>query len=272
MSMVMGQAGGQTGGQAGGQARERASGAPLSMDSPWRWLALGWRDMWAVPGISLTYGLVFFGVSAAIVAGLAVLSWSAVALAMAAGFMLVGPMLAVGLYEASRRLEAGEPLHLRDIFFVATKSPSQLALLGGALMLVLLIWMRLATLLFALFFGGEGFPPLSNFLQTLFFTSHGLGLMVMGTAVGAVLAAFVFAISAISVPMLMERDMDAVSAMGESALAVLRHPKELLLWAWLIAVIMAAGLATLLVGMIIAFPLIGHATWHAYRDITAQKN
>ena len=92
------------------------------------------------------------------------------------------------------------------------------------LMLVLLIWMRLATLLFALFFGGEGFPPLSNFLQTLFFTSHGLGLMVMGTAVGAVLAAFVFAISAISVPMLMERDMDAVSAMGESALAVLRHP------------------------------------------------
>jgi len=237
----------------------------LSLDDPWRWIAAGWRDMWAMPVISLTYGLLFSAISLGLSTALFVAEWSSLVLALGAGFMLVGPMLAVGLYEASRRLEAGEKVRLGRVLFVKTVSPAQLAFLGILLMLVMLFWVRIASLLFALFFGLNGFPPLVDFLPTIIFTAHGLGFAVVGTAVGALLAFGVFAISALSVPMLMTREMDAVSAMLASLKAVRENIGPMVLWAWIIAMVMAVGMATFFVGMIIAFPLIGHATWHAYR-------
>ena len=104
-------------------------------------------------------------------------------------------------------------------------------------------------------------------MPTLLFTPHGLGLLVAGTAVGGVLAATVFAISVISVPLLMTRRVDAVTAIAASLAAVVLNPKPMALWAGLIAGFMALGIATLYVGLIVVFPLIGHATWHAYRDL-----
>eukprot|EP00439_Symbiodinium_sp_Y106_P084807 s1_g26.t1 len=218
-----------------------------------------------MPGISLFYGLLFAGVSVLLALSLFLAELSSIVLPLAAGFMLVGPLFAVGLYEASRRLEKGEALTLRDVLLVKTASPTQLAFLGALLMLALLAWMRIASLLFALFFGLEGFPPLPDFLPTLIFTPYGLGLIVVGTAVGALIAFAVFAVSALSVPMLMHRDMDAVSAVLASVRVVRENPGPMLLWAWIIAVIMVVGMVTLFVGMIVAFPLVGHATWHAYR-------
>ncbi|MEQ9520324.1 MAG: DUF2189 domain-containing protein [Parvibaculum sp.] len=239
----------------------------VTLDDPWNWIAAGWRDMWAMPGISLTYGFLFFVVSAGLSAALFVAGLSSLVLALGAGFMLVGPMLAVGLYEASRRLERQAPLSLKDVLFVETAAPMQLAFLGGLLMLVLLGWIRIASLLFALFFGLNGFPPLAEFLPTLMFTAHGLGLVVIGSFIGAVIAYAVFAISVISVPLLMDRDMDAVSAVMVSIKAVTENARPMLLWAWIIAMVMGVAMATFLVGMIVAFPLIGHATWHAYRAL-----
>jgi len=237
----------------------------LTLDDPWRWVSAGWRDMWAMPGISLIYGVLFAGVSLVLAWSLFYVELSSIVLPLAAGFMLVGPLFAVGLYEASRRLEAGEPVSLRDVLLVKTASPAQLAFLGALLMLALLAWMRIASLLFALFFGLEGFPPLPDFLPTLILTPYGLALTVVGTAVGALIAFIVFAVSALSVPMLMHRDMDAVSAVLESVRVVRDNPGPMILWAWIIAIVMAVGMATFFVGMIVAFPLIGHATWHAYR-------
>lgn len=237
----------------------------LTLDDPWRWLAAGWRDMWAMPAISLGYGAIFSAVSLALVITVFVAELSSAVLALGAGFMLIGPMMAVGLYEASRRLEAGEEIRLKDVLIVATKSPAQLAFLGGALMLALLIWMRIASLLFALFFGIEGFPPLTDFLPTLMFTAHGLGLLVIGTATGALIAFCVFAISALSVPLLMVRDVDAVTAMLTSVKVVSENVRPMALWAWIIALVTAAGMVTFFLGMVVAFPLIGHATWHAFR-------
>jgi uncharacterized membrane protein len=133
-------------------------------------------------------------------------------------------------------------------------------------MALLLIWMRAATLLLALFLGPMAFPPLTEVIPTLLLTTQGVALLVVGTGCGAILATLVFAISVVSVPLLMERDIDVVSAVIISLQAVARNPKPMLLWAWLVAILTAFGIATLYIGLIVTFPLVGHATWHAYRE------
>ncbi|WP_420349211.1 DUF2189 domain-containing protein [Pelagibius sp.] len=247
-----------------------ASGFPpirrLELERPWSWLSAGWQDMWQAPGVSLAYGAIFTLVSFAITAGVLLADLAYLLFPLVAGFMLVGPMLAVGLYETSRRLETGAPISLGAALFVATRSPMRLAFLGVTLMIVLLVWIRLATLLFALFLGTTEVPPMAEIVPTLLFTPNGLSLLIVGSAAGALLATLVFAISVVSVPLLMERDIDFMTAVITSIQSVLRNPKPMLLWAWLVALLTAGGLVTLYLGLIITFPLVGHATWHAYRD------
>jgi uncharacterized membrane protein len=120
--------------------------------------------------------------------------------------------------------------------------------------------------LLALFLGATEFPPLPEIIPTLLFTPQGLGLLIVGTGAGAILAALVFAISVVSVPMLLERDIDFASAILTSLKAVWHNPKPMLLWAWLVALLTACGVVTLYLGLIVTFPLVGHATWHAYRE------
>jgi len=238
----------------------------LELDRPWAWLAAGWDDIRRAPAVSLTYGALFTAISFLITFGVFLVGLEYLLFPLAASFMLVGPLLAVGLYETSRRLETGAPVSLGRALFVATRSPMGLAFLGVALMAMLLIWMRAATLLLALFLGPMVFPPLTEVIPTLLLTTQGVALLAVGTACGAVLAALVFAISVVSVPLLMERDIDVVSAVIVSLQAVARNPKPMLLWAWLVALLTAFGIATLYIGLIVTFPLVGHATWHAYRE------
>lgn len=236
-------------------------------EAPWSWLAAGWRDLKRARWVSAAYGLFFALASAAITVGLWLTDSLQVLPPLAAGFMLVGPLLAVGLYEVSRRLEAGKPVTIEAAVLSITRSPVQIAFLGVLLMVLLLFWIRLAFLLFALFLGTGSAPPPEILVSQLLFTPEGLGLLVVGTLAGALLAFFAYAISVISVPLLLDRDVDAMSAIIASLRSVKLNWKPLLLWAWLIALITAAGIATLFVGLIVTFPLIGHATWHAYRDL-----
>jgi uncharacterized membrane protein len=239
----------------------------VPFDAPWSWLAAGWRDLWRIPQISLTYGLIAAVGAAIIAVGLARLEAISLFLALAGGFLLLGPLLAVGLYDASRRLALGQSPRLADVFSAARNSKSQLAFFGALLLIIYLAWLRLAFLLLMLFLGSGAVPPPSDFMQTLLFTPNGVGLLVVGTIAGGILAAITFAISAFGVPLLLDRRMDAVSAGWVSASTVLANAKPLLLWAALIVVLMAAGFATLLVGLVVVVPLIGLATWHAYADV-----
>ncbi len=241
--------------------------ARIAVDEPWRWLSAGWADLWKRPLLSLGYG-VFVAVVGALIAFM-LLAQDRLVLFMpvAAGFFLVAPLLAVGLYEKSRRLETGESLRGPEVVFVGVRSALQLALAGVVLAAFMLIWMRIATLLFALFFGGVGAPPLAEWVGILLFTANGLTFLATGTIIGAGLAMLAFAIAAISLPMLLERDVDVVTAMLTSVTALTVNPRPLLLWAWLIVLLIGFGLVTLNIGLIVTFPLVGHASWHCYRSL-----
>lgn len=241
----------------------------IRADQPWRWLEAGFADMRAVPAISLAYGSAFLIISISVAGLLFLGGLSALLPVFGAGFLLIGPMLAVGLYEASRRLEAGEKVRLKDVLFVSSRNLTQIALVGAMLAGAFIIWLQIAGWIFALFYGAVGIPPLSEFAPMLLLSPRGLALLAIGTAAGGVIAFAVFAISVISVPLLLARDIDAVTAVIASVSAVRKNFWPMLLWGWIVALLTALGVATWFLGLAVIFPLLGHATWHAQRAIIA---
>jgi uncharacterized membrane protein len=142
--------------------------------------------------------------------------------------------------------------------------------MGFLLMFLYLVWLRVAMLLYAIFALGQ-YEPLSDFISHTLTTTNGLALLGVGTAIGAVIAFTSFALSAISVPMLMAERVDFATAVLTSVEAVKRNFGPMLLWAWIIALSVAFGAATLFVGLAVVFPVIGYATWHAYRALVSSS-
>lgn len=239
----------------------------IAFDRPWAWLAAGWRDLWHAADVSLWYGTVASIGGLVLSGGLLAAGLEALIPVLAGGFVLVGPIVALGLYDVSRRIERGEPVSVGETLKSAVRAAPRVSGFAVCLLLIYLIWVRIAFLLLMLFLGTNGVPPFHEFIPTLLFTPSGLGLLVTGTAIGAVLSTLVFALSAISIPLMMERDIDVVTAMVASVHTVVVNPKAMGLWAVLIAGFLCLGIATLGMGLVFIFPLIGHATWHAYRDL-----
>ena len=239
---------------------------PIRSDNVWRWLSAGWSDLWRSPAISLGYGLLVALLSYLVLGCLYFFDAVYLFLPLAAGFMFGGPIIAVGLYEMSRRYSEDRPFVLMDVVSAVRHAPLQLAYMGLVLLLFALLWVRIATLLFALFFGSAT-PPLETLFESLFLSVQGVAFLAVGTATGAVLAFAAYAISAVSIPLIVDRDVDAMTATIASLAAVRDNFVPMMLWAWLIAVFTAVGIATLLVGLVLFFPLVGHATWHCYRDV-----
>jgi len=241
-------------------------------EAPWDWLTAGWYDLWRAPTVGFAYGAVFAAVSFILVYGLFLSGLGALILPLTGGFLLVGPLLAVGLYDVSRRLEADETITVRSVVFAGLNARGQLAFLGVLLLIIYFFWVQLAFLLLMLFMGTKPVPPAHEFIPALLFTKEGLGLLVVGTATGAILAAIVFALSAISVPMLYHRKIDVITGIATSVRAVLKNPAPMALWGVIIVALVAFGIATQFIGLILTLPLLGHATWHAYRDVIADED
>lgn len=240
----------------------------VPLDAPWDWIARGWRDLCALPVASLTYGAIFSALAWIFLLALNALEATAMIPVMAAGFLLIAPLAAAGLYEMSRRLEKGEPVTARAVFDACLSAIGRLGFFGIVLFFAFFIWVELAFLLLSLFLGEVALPAPSQFIHTMLFTNAGLGLLFIGTLTGGLLAAVVFSISSVAVPLLLAKDVDAVTAMATSVRATSLNAGPMLLWAAIIAGYMVLGFATLFIGLIVIFPLLGHATWHAFRALT----
>jgi uncharacterized membrane protein len=239
----------------------------IDLDRPWAWLAAGWRDMARAPTVSLTYGVLFALVGWVVTFGLWWVDMIYLILPLTAGFLIMGPIFAVGLYEVSRRHERGQTATLADAIAAFRANPTQIAFMGVTLLLLFLAWIRLAVMIFYLFFGLTP-PSPAHFVGTVFFSASSLPFLVVGTLAGAALAALTFALSAISIPLLLDReDAHVVTAVAASFKAISENTTTMAFWAVLIVLFVGAGLITFYVGLIITLPLIGHATWHAYRDL-----
>lgn len=240
----------------------------LPVSAAFGWLGEGWRDFVTKPQLSLAYGVAVFFVSLVTVGLIFLGGWSNVLFPALAAFMILGPVVAVGLYEKSRLLEAGHDVRLRDMMMVGFRPGQQIFFIGAILALLIVLWMRAAVITYALFFGWRAIPDeFWGVAQMLFATPFGLAMLATGSIIGALFAAFSFAISAVSIPMLLDRDIDAVTAMGTSTRLVWRNMGAMIAWGAIVLFAFVLSLVTGLLGLIIAFPLIGHATWHAYRAV-----
>ena len=239
----------------------------LTPASAFRWLALGWQDFRNQPGPSIAYGLLIFLLSAIIVGGLFRFGLDYILFPALAGFMVVGPILAVGPYVKSRSIAAGEPVSLARMIFVRPASGAQIMFTGVLLCLLMLVWMRAAVIIYALFFGLVPFPGLDHVASMLFGTPTGWAMLLVGTVVGALFASFSFAISAFSIPMQLDQHTDALTAMGSSLALVWSNLSTMLTWAAIRLVLVLLSIATGLIGLIVVFPVLGHGTWHAWRAV-----
>ena len=256
---------------AGAQTRRPKNQTPfpqirrVTVRAPLRWVVAGWRDFTRAPAASAFYGVAF-----------ALMGWLISLVfrhayeytsALTAGFLLVGPFVATGLYDISRRLAHGETITLRPTLTAWKANVGAFGLFALVLTVILLVWARASLVTFALFFS-TGMPTLSGFLQRVMSVEH-LDFVLTYLAVGLVFAAIVFAISVVSVPMMLDRGTDTIVAALTSVRALAANPAPLICWAALIVLLIGIGFATLFIGLVVTAPIVGHATWHAYRDLVA---
>ena len=238
----------------------------VTLDHPWQWLAKGWRDLTRAPRFSLAYGAVFALISTLLTLGLVYGQLFFLVPPLAAGFFLVAPLLGIGLYEISETLERGDEVEFCQAWRAWKRNEVHLAGMGVTLLLILVAWMLAANLVFALLFD-RPVPTWPNFIPEVFLSGESPLFLVAGIGVGGLIAAFTFSITVVSVPLLMDRRIDLISAMQTSLQAVRQNWQPMTLWACLIVMFVGIGLATFYIGLIVAMPLVGHATWHAYRDL-----
>ena len=232
----------------------------LRWSDPLRWLQLGARDFLRCPGIGLFYGGCFM-----------VMGWTlmkvyenaaAYMLALSAGFLLLGPFLCLGLYRASQALERGEKPDFGDSLLAWDTRTGALAIFGFVLLVLEMLWGRAALVVFAVSF--DGMPDFKGSIWALL-EPENLGFIVAYLAVGGVFAGLIFAISVVAMPLILDRQVDAITAGLTSLRLVLAQPGVMLLWGALITLLVVIAMLPWFAGLLVIGPVLGHASWHAYR-------
>lgn len=228
-------------------------------------VALGWADFMAAPLHGMTIGLVY-ALGGLMISYIAFsLGYWFMAAPLAAGFTLLGPFAAIGLYEISRIRERGETVTWQRIAAgLTTDVKRESAYLGFLLFVLFAMWIESIFVLYALFFG-LNIMSVSAFLSAALASSAGLSYLVVGHVLGACIATFVFALSVVSFPMIVDRKTDFVTAMITSIRTVFSNPGVMIPWGACIGLLLLAGFATAFLGLIVILPLLGHISWHVYR-------
>lgn len=226
----------------------------------------GLSDFARAPAYGIGIGAVFALIGLAIVMALAVWDVPWMIYPFAIGFPLIGPFAAVGLFEVSRKLERGEPLNWPAILSAAwVQRGRQLSWMAFVMLFFFWIWMYQVRLLIALFLGRLSFATLEKFFAVVFTTSEGWLFLAVGHLVGAALALLLFSITVVSIPLLMEREYDFITAMITSVKTVVASPVVMLGWGVFVTLAVIAASLPLFAGLLIALPVLGHATWHIYK-------
>jgi uncharacterized membrane protein len=233
---------------------------PLSWADPFRWLALGWRDFRRSPGIGLFYGGCFMAMGWALLKVFQ--AAPAYTLAMSAGFLLMGPFLCLGLYHVSQQLEQGKKPDFGQSLMAWDRRTGTLAIFGFVLLVLEMLWGRASLIVFAVSF--DGMPDFKGSLLALL-DPENINFIVAYIVVGALFAGLIFAVSVVSIPMILDRQTDAITAGLTSFRLVLTQPGVLLLWGALLTLVVGLALLPWFAGLLLAGPVTGHATWHAYR-------
>ena len=233
---------------------------PLTLADPLRWLRAGWQDFTRQPGIGAFYGLCFM-----VMGWLLMLVFEhapAWTLALSAGFLLVGPFLCLGLYRASQRLEAGEKPDFGDSLLAWDTRTAQLGIFGFVLLVLEMLWARSTLVVFAVTF--DGVPDFKGSLLALASPENIVFTMVW-FCLGLLFATLIYSVSVVSMPMILHRRTDAISAGLTSMRLVLSQTGVMFVWAGLISGLVLLALLPWFAGLLIVGPVLGHASWHAYR-------
>lgn len=228
-------------------------------------LSEGVADFRRAPLFGLFFGGFFAVGGILLTAFLAVWDTPWAALPLMIAFPLIGPFAAVGLYEVSRRLSSGEPLSWRAVLSVVWRQKDrQLAWMAFVTLFIFWVWAYQVRLLLALFLGSAAFSSLEGFATAVLTTENGLAFLLVGAAVGAVLALVLFSATVIAMPLLVDRDLDIVTAVASSVAAVRRSPGPMLFWGVVVTLLSLAAMVPFFVGLVFVFPILGHATWRLY--------
>ncbi|MEJ7928579.1 DUF2189 domain-containing protein [Ramlibacter sp. AN1015] len=236
--------------------------ASIGLRAPLRWLMRGAHDLAAAPGIALFYGLCFWAMAATL--GAVFQRSPQYTMTIVSGCLLVGPFLAMGLYEVSRRREQRLPQSLGESLTCWDRHLGSMGLLVLVLTVLELLWGRASLVVFAVFFD-TGMPSTASVLQALLDRANWQFLLVYAL-VGSVFAALVFCTTVVAIPMILDRDTDAVTAALTSFAVVLANLATMLFWGALVVALTLLALWPWALGLVVVGPWLGHASWHAYRE------
>ncbi|MBR0714443.1 DUF2189 domain-containing protein [Bradyrhizobium liaoningense] len=232
-------------------------------------LVEGLRDFQALPIYGLVFGALYAAGGIGIILCLTALGMAYLAYPLAAGFALMGPFVAIGLYEVSRRRETGEPVSFGAIWS-AIRSRSEIGWMAFVSLFFFVVWMYQVWLLISLLLGPHAsFSSLREFATVVLTTTEGRLFLAIGNAVGATLALILFSLTVVSFPLLLDREVDFVTAMVTSVRAVITSPLPMIGWAAVIVMLLLVSALPYFLGLIVTLPVLGHATWHLYRRLVA---